>query len=399
MSAVTLEDVERQIGRRAVVFRFQQQIERLFVEDYAANRSRLAPLWALIGLAMYLFQLTDDYNLTPDVFPELLVARVAIFAPGALIGLALVMRKTSAIRYDLLTLWTGVVGSFLPMVIASETHGGNLFTYQNGNVAALMFFVIVLRPRFPVALLGLTLMTTIHTVTMAGKFDDLTYSSILSFVLTAAVFMAAGAYYLEYTDRMNFLHRLRGTLLQDQLRYNAERDELTGLLNRRSLNRFSEEHWAPGKQPQAIAAILFDIDHFKLFNDRHGHVEGDGCLREVSRCVASLVGDRGKVFRYGGEEMLVLVPGVDLGEAADLAERIRHAIEALHIRNGGTATSPYVTASLGVAANGSSGTFDHLLERADRALYGAKHNGRNRIEVDCDDQAIPDDLGTEIRIA
>lgn len=343
----------------------------------------MAPLWALIGLAMYLFQLNDDYNLTPDVFRELLIARIGIFAPGCLIGLWLVMRRPSAIRYDLLALWVGVIGSLLPMAIASRTSSEHLFAYQNGNVAAFMFFVIVLRPRFPVALIGLVLMTLIHAATMAisGAFDELTYTSIISFVLTAAVFMAAGAYFLEHIDRKNFLHRLRGGLLHAQLLEKSEHDELTGLLNRHSLARIRDNLWNGGSRMRTVAAILIDVDHFKLFNDVHGHLEGDDCLRAIARCIAGQIGETAYVFRFGGEEFLILSKDAEALGTLAMAERTRAAVEALGIRHRGLPEGR-VTASLGLAiAYPSEQTLEELLSQADTALYEAKHMGRNTVAM------------------
>jgi diguanylate cyclase (GGDEF)-like protein len=390
MSAVTLDDVDRQLQRRAVL-RFQAGIEKLFVDDYAQSRARMAPLWALIGLAMYLFQLNDDYALTPDVFRELLIARIGIFAPGCLIGLWLVMRRPdAAIRYDLLTLWVGVIGSLLPMSIASQTSSAHLFAYQNGNVAALMFFVIVLRPRFPVAVIGLVLMTAIHLVTMAasGAFDEMTFTSIVTFVVTSAVFMGAGAYFLEHVDRKNFLHRLRGGLLHAQLLEKSERDQLTGLLNRHSLARVRDYLWHGGGRMRTVGAILLDIDHFKLFNDVHGHLEGDGCLRRVAACIAEQVGETAQVFRFGGEEFLVLEKDAEALGTLATAERIRSAIEALDIRHRGLPDGR-VTVSLGLAiARPFEQTLEELLSQADTALYEAKHMGRNTVAMSTETAAV-----------
>lgn len=383
MSGVALEDVDRQLARRAAIFRFQPAIERMFVDEYARNRVRMAPLWALIGLAMYLFQLNDDYTLTPDVFRELLIARVAIFSPGCLLGLWLVMRRPSAISYDLLALWVGVMGSLLPMAIASQSASVHLFAYQNGNVAALMFFVMVLRPRFPVALAGLGLMSAIHLVTMAlpAVLDDMAYSSIVTFVLTSTVFMAAGSYYLEQTDRTNFLNRLRGSLLHAQLLEKSERDELTGLRNRHSLARIRETLWNGRGGTNPVAAILLDIDHFKHFNDLHGHLEGDACLRAIGACVAGQVDEGSHVFRFGGEEVLVLMEHAEALGALGTAERIRSAIEALAIRHRGMANGP-VTASLGVAiCRPHERSLEELLRAADQALYEAKRMGRNTVAM------------------
>jgi diguanylate cyclase (GGDEF)-like protein len=246
-----------------------------------------------------------------------------------------------------------------------------------------MFFVIVLRPRFPVALIGLVLMTLIHAVTMAisGAFDDLTYTSIISFVLTAAVFMAAGAYFLEHIDRRNFLHRLRGSLLHAQLLEKSEHDELTGLLNRHSLARIRENLWNGGSRMRTVAAILLDIDHFKLFNDVHGHLEGDDCLRAVAKSIAEQVGETARVFRFGGEEFLILAKDAEALGTLAMAERIRSAIESLNIRHRGLPDGR-VTVSIGLAiGRPSEHALEELLSQADTALYEAKHMGRNMVAM------------------
>ncbi|MDB5523131.1 MAG: hypothetical protein JWM58_894 [Rhizobium sp.] len=382
MDAVTIDNVDREIRGNFLRLRFARNIEHRFVEEYAASRSKLAPLWMCVGLAMYLFMLVDDYNLTPDVFWPLVIARTCIFAPIAMLGVWAVTQWPKAIHYDLLSLWVGVIGSLLPMSIMTFSHSEHLYIYQNGNVAASMFFVIVLRPRFPVAVIGLVLMAIIHAVTarLTGAFDEMTYSSIISFIVMVAVFMAAGAYFLDHIDRMNFLHQLRGSLLHAQLEQKAERDELTGLLNRRSLTRISGSIWSAPNG--TVAAIMLDIDRFKLFNDVHGHIEGDACIRAVSRCIADQVNGAGAVFRYGGEEILVLITDTDLLSAMGAAEGIRAAIEALRIQHRGVAGDHVVTASLGVASvRPAEYSLEELLKLADDALYDAKRKGRNAVSI------------------
>jgi len=222
------------------------------------------------------------------------------------------------------------------------------------------------------------------TMAISGDFDDLTYTSIISFVLTASVFMAAGAYFLEHIDRMNFLHRLRGSLLHAQLLEKSEHDELTGLLNRHSLARIRENLWNGGSRMRTVAAILLDIDHFKLFNDVHGHLEGDGCLRAVARSISDQVGETAYVFRFGGEEFLVLAKDTEALGALAMGERIRAAIEGLNIGHRGLPDG-CVTASVGLAiGRPSEQTLEELLSQADTALYEAKHMGRNTVAMSPD---------------
>jgi diguanylate cyclase (GGDEF)-like protein len=124
---------------------------------------------------------------------------------------------------------------------------------------------------------------------------------------------------------------------------------------------------------------MVDIDHFKKINDKHGHPTGDRVLKGVADALRKSV--RGKagesVYRYGGEELAILLPRLPLAKAAQVAERVRAAIAARPI------AGVVVTASLGVAPlDASMRTADDLIARADAALYRAKQGGRNRVECD-----------------
>lgn len=161
-------------------------------------------------------------------------------------------------------------------------------------------------------------------------------------------------------------------------------DPLTGVANRRFLERFVGREWLrEARQRLPIAAIMIDIDHFKDYNDYHGHAQGDACLRTVSQTLrGSLHRPADILVRYGGEEFLVLLPESDLAAAREIAERLRQAVEALALPHPSSPIGDRVTISLGVAAmQAHEGEFDHLLVAADAALYRAKENGRNRVEA------------------
>ena len=131
--------------------------------------------------------------------------------------------------------------------------------------------------------------------------------------------------------------------------------------------------------------LLLDVDRFKLFNDRYGHQGGDGCLKGVATTVAHFVRRPGDLAaRYGGEEVAVLLPGADAEGAADVAEQMRAAIEALAVEHLGNLPVQVVTASFGVAtaqfeAHGGPCSVEELIATADAALYEAKRTGRNRV--------------------
>jgi diguanylate cyclase (GGDEF)-like protein len=129
--------------------------------------------------------------------------------------------------------------------------------------------------------------------------------------------------------------------------------------------------------------LLIDVDLFKDFNDRAGHPAGDACLRAIATSVAETCRRAGEfVARYGGEEFAVLLPGASPADARATAEKVRLSAEALGIPHPGSTVAPVVTVSVGVAwvAPEPGGTAAGLLYAADRALYRAKQNGRNRVE-------------------
>jgi diguanylate cyclase (GGDEF)-like protein/PAS domain S-box-containing protein len=168
------------------------------------------------------------------------------------------------------------------------------------------------------------------------------------------------------------------------------KDGLTGLFNRRSFDQALQTEWLRAQQSRKPLALLFaDVDHFKLFNDRHGHQSGDECLRAV----ANVIGE--KVFRptdlaarYGGEEFAIVLPETDRDGAIEVAERIRAAVMQMRIAHGAPGAGPHVTISVGVAlmTGEDVGGADWLLSQADQALYAAKRLGRNR--VTCSDTML-----------
>ncbi|MGJ4748639.1 GGDEF domain-containing protein, partial [Leptospira sp. SA-E8] len=160
------------------------------------------------------------------------------------------------------------------------------------------------------------------------------------------------------------------------------RDALTQLLNRRFLSavlqRQIQLHKA--RKSRGFALLVLDIDHFKLVNDRHGHDVGDQVLQQAARLLSRHVRAGDFVFRYGGEEMLVVLTETDGDEALKVAETMRDRFEHTPLAAGG-AHPLFLTVSIGVASyGGRSGDLDHrqLIKAADAALYEAKRAGRNR---------------------
>ncbi|MEB3329237.1 MAG: GGDEF domain-containing protein [Candidatus Sericytochromatia bacterium] len=161
-------------------------------------------------------------------------------------------------------------------------------------------------------------------------------------------------------------------------------DALTGLPNRRALLEQADRLAAVAtRYGTPFALVLLDVDHFKACNDLYGHAAGDAVLRGVAGTLAASVRDADVAARYGGEEFVVLCPNTSLGAAAQLAERLRRAVEEtlpLPAPDALIELPPGVTASVGVATwQAGDRSFEAVLRRADAALYQAKAGGRNRV--------------------
>ncbi len=163
-------------------------------------------------------------------------------------------------------------------------------------------------------------------------------------------------------------------------------DFLTGVPNRKALNDkfmdYSSEA-VPGEKD--LCLLLIDIDHFKLFNDKYGHVVGDEVLKYVARKVKEIVRGRDFFARYGGEEFAVLLPQTPLAGARVPAENIRKYFAETSMKTAsGSEKLGTITVSIGAACYRAGESFEDLVERADKALYFAKNTGRNRVITEVD---------------
>ncbi|HEY5807696.1 MAG TPA: DUF484 family protein [Povalibacter sp.] len=165
-------------------------------------------------------------------------------------------------------------------------------------------------------------------------------------------------------------------------------DFLTGWHNRRYLHaRLKEELARAQRQESGLTCLLIDLDHFKQINDQYGHLVGDMALREAAQRVDAHIRDSDAAARFGGDEFVVLAPGISPEQAAALAERIRQAVSEAPLEVSG-GTNLNLTVSIGVAGivlarneSDLKAAAERLLAEADAALYRAKQNGRNRVEL------------------
>ncbi len=185
----------------------------------------------------------------------------------------------------------------------------------------------------------------------------------------------------EIESKLLEIKYLLTTLFDRYLEIENARDVLTRLLNRRFLpSVLSREIAIANQRKTAFAVLLVDIDFFKEINDSHGHEGGDMVLQQSADLILGLVRSGDFVFRYGGEEILIVLVEVGATAAFNVAETIRHRFASTPFKVDGEKTAS-VTVSIGVAAFDGHPDYDHLISLADEALYRAKNNGRNRCEA------------------
>ncbi|MEX8517267.1 MAG: diguanylate cyclase [Leptothrix sp. (in: b-proteobacteria)] len=275
-------------------------------------------------------------------------------------------------------LWIGPSADGLPargVVMASSIAvlflrmGGELFgplRHQFGRrtawlgVVPLVAFGVVNLARLLLGLAGSPLVAGVHQA-----------SSVNHVLIYVGVFAAAVFNFL-------FLFLLVMRLL-GRLTFLAEHDPLTGLLNRRAMQTLLEREWQRHlRLGEPFALISMDIDHFKRINDHHGHPVGDAVLRALATTLKAQARTIDHIARMGGEEFLLLLPGVDTSRGVNAAQRLRHALSVQPQVE--SADGLTVTASLGVASPlPGDPQVDVVLRRADAALYLAKRNGRDQV--------------------
>ena len=277
---------------------------------------------------------------------------------------------------------------FLAMSVQHEF----AFCYYLANIFAILLMSTLFRISLLwalasnlVILVSLTLSLKLNTH-MPGALKP-----IILYIITGCTLLSlVGHYFFERLMRQHFLaervmdlHRNELHSANMALESQAAEDALTGTVNRRGMEiRLGSliHHARHNQQIDQLYVLLFDIDFFKQFNDTYGHLEGDGCLKQVSAVPKSMIqSELDFVARYGGEEFVVALSGITLNDALVFAERMRSRIERLGIAHTGSRVSKVVTVSIGVAGLVPGvNRADELIKRADEALYEAKGIGRNR---------------------
>ena len=382
-NAVTLPLVEACIADRGRRLAFPQAIEAVYDEQMQSYRLKVMAKGLLPLVLIYNVFLLADALLVPQTLLLATFLHLGVITPVILLIAYVYPRlKRQYLRE--------CAASAIPFMMVAQimaiyllNSGDAADHYQYLAIMIVIYMNVNQRFGFRVAV-GSTVLLAVTYVAML-----LPGQPPLPVVFTGISMMGSAAYLslmanqrMERDVRHAFLRRLRDQLKREAAESVAKLDALTGLANRRYLEEtVAQLGEVSGDRIGSTAVVMIDIDRFKPFNDRYGHVYGDTCLKRVAGAIAAECRNQDDLaVRLGGEEFLMLLPQTEMSEAVRVAERVRRQVEALGIPNEGLGTSGIVTVSLGVVAGPASARdFAELITGADTALYAAKRNGRNQV--------------------
>ena len=361
--------------------RFMPALEREFYTYYWNShlaRTRLALIAAaIVGIP---FALRDYFSLPQELAHLTVGLRLLGIMPLLAIG-SLLLGSPHLERYREAIIAVGVVfvlGTLGGIIVIADLAGQPLPYEGLMLVIVFVFFISGLRT----IKAGISTLLAVVGMLLASHIVGLSQDLILqegSFLIGLILICTIGGYLLEMAIRRNFL-------TEKLAEFRAGRDSLTLLHNRRSALQHLAQVWRIGTRERApVALMLIDVDHFKRYNDVHGHLAGDGCLSEVAFTLASCLSrPMDMVARYGGEEFIAIAYGAGEEGVSTICERMRQAVQELEIAHESASADGLLTVSIGAAwalPAIDDITPSLLLDEADRALYRAKELGRNRWEV------------------
>lgn len=377
--------LEREIAGGFPLLKFTRQLETAFEQEVMGDRCRQLVFGGLFGILLYDLFLITDWLISPETFTTALWVRLGVVTPIALLLIAsLYLNPTVGVREFLVAAGGVVLGAgsllYLMLISRSAQHDAQ----HQAIILILLFVTMVQRVRFWWGMAACLACFAIHAIGLAlmPAYSFEFRISANTVFACAVVLTLFASYVLERETRMNYLLSLRGRFQRRDLDMKSHRDPLTGLRNRRSLDEAIETCDQASVGGEELAVVLLDIDHFKSFNDTAGHQAGDVCLKRVAGIIQSELRDYSDdVFRFGGEEFIVILRGINMPMAVRISERIRCAVQDASIPHPALLAGEVVTVSLGVASAFLSREIrvGLVISAADAALYSAKRNGRNQV--------------------
>ncbi|SFH92807.1 GGDEF domain-containing protein [Modicisalibacter xianhensis] len=379
-------DIELNLKRDLHWLRFTPALESLFEQETGKSRARHLLVGSVIAIVIYNLFLFTDVLMIPDIVMTAVMVRSGLITPLALLSMAVMWRGLPPLARESLEAGIVLLSAISLCYLLALTEAPQSPFYHPGLVLVILFGNVVVRLRFWFAVATSLTIIVLYALLRPGPATLTDEAVIINVVMmsSCAVFTLFANYILERDQRRGYLLGLRERVRRAELSVsNAEltrlsyADPLTGIANRRELNRYLK-NLTDNRGFERIAFILFDIDHFKRYNDHYGHPAGDRCLTQVAQILqASLYRTGDLVARIGGEEFIVVLPDAGQRTALLIAERLREAVAAAAIPHEASPIRPVITLSAGVSEGAMDNDVLTILSAADTALYRAKAAGRN----------------------
>ncbi|MEP7299413.1 MAG: GGDEF domain-containing protein, partial [Burkholderiales bacterium] len=392
-------------------------IRYLLLQRYLEMSARTSRL-TLVAFAVYLFGFAYQAPLWPRVAAVSALAAVMmlrnIFAQRLQRGMD-AANPMSHPLHDALVVATAIVWSVTPYLLQHQVGEAALYGLMYGALIPVTVTSIGYIAALPACILTVVCGTVPLVLFMLLQQALVPAVMALATVMCVSTLLARAASGHRTLVRALVAERENALLVQELTHYRraletenatldsslrdaaraADRDMLTGLFNRRHVHALAQplaELVCSGRED--VTLCMVDVDHFKQVNDSFGHPVGDEVLRAVGTLLGARLREGDCLARVGGEEFMIVLRQCDASRGRRVAESVRHNVAASQIRT--AAGEVPVTVSLGVAQWAVDESFDAAIERADRALYDAKHGGRDRVEVHDSDArriaAVPADL-------
>jgi diguanylate cyclase (GGDEF)-like protein len=366
---------------------FPTQLEQLYINQHTPRAIRRFHVLLPVIAFLYAIIMTGIIGIIPN-------SSLALWTT-IVISVTLCIIFTMALSYfPRFNHWTKWYGSFGGAVVISATIIiTNLFPL--GQNSPLLYSAIIFAILIVYTCVGLTLFWCIGANVVGGLSAiiimyfmniDVNWSLLNRIYICSSILGLGLSYALENQERKNFLNTLllrltirKGEDLTKQLESLSRLDSLTGIANRRHLDEVLIDEWNRAmRKNQSMTIMMIDVDHFKLYNDKFGHLSGDSCLRQIAQLFAKMTNRSGDLAaRYGGEEFVLVYPAMDISHAKKQATRLLHQMANLALPH---PSGGFVSVSIGVCVSTPTPEVDmiQLLRNADSALYKAKETGRNR---------------------
>ena len=377
--------------------RFPDRLEQRYEADTGGERSRALMVFGGFGFmfAVLLFPVLCDA--VSDVTRQCRLLYLDFALPLGFAVAALMRLNPSPLLREGLNLLAILVCTCVVMFLFSISRTAYVPLLVAGPAVLMVYSAIGVQLRFGYALAAMVAINVTYALALGAqpKISFAEQRDLVVVAIAVGFYLMLANWRLERAARRAYLLMLRERLQRQDLSLRnieldelARRDPLTGLANRRAYDAWMAAVWAqagaPGSGGASLGLIVIDVDRFKAYNDFYGHACGDDCLKKIAVCLRDqLRGTTDLAARLGGEEFAVLLPGQSEDVCAEIAERVRLAVQSLELPHSGLGPQGLVSVSAGVASHavlpGASPA--SLFEAADSALYAAKISGRNRVCV------------------